>query len=91
VAHLLVRHRVSNYKDWKRVFDSHSGAQQKAGLHIQKIFRNVDKPDEIFLLFDAETLEGARGFVSAPNVSNAQETSGVLDEPDIFFLSHVGP
>ena len=91
MAHLLIRHRVSNFKEWKQVFDSHSGAQQKAGLHIQKFFRNVDEPDEIILLFDAETLEGARGFVAAPDVPKAQEASGVLDELDIFFLSHAGP
>jgi hypothetical protein len=85
--HLLVRHKVEDFAAWKKVFDSHAPAQREAGLSIKNIFHNADEPNEVFLLFEAETIEGARGFVTSPRVPNAQEVSGVIDEPDIYFLT----
>ncbi|HUK29785.1 MAG TPA: hypothetical protein VLV89_01650 [Candidatus Acidoferrum sp.] len=84
---LLVRHKVSDFDQWKRVFDSHAVAQQRAGLKIIHIMRNVEDPSEVVLFFEAQTIEGARGFVLSPDVPQSKEQSGVTDKPDIYFLT----
>ncbi len=86
MTYMLVRHKVADFEAWQRVFDSHAEAQQKAGLRIARVLRNLDDPSEVFLFFEVTNLEGARAFVAAPEVPAAQEASGVLDEPDVFFL-----
>jgi hypothetical protein len=86
MPHLLVRHKVADFPEWKRVFDSHASAQRQAGLSVKHLFRNTENPNEVFILFEAQTLEGARGFVTAPDVPEAQHSSGVLDTPDIYYL-----
>lgn len=35
MGYLLVRHKVKEYHEWKRVFDLHKDAQQHAGLKIE--------------------------------------------------------
>jgi hypothetical protein len=84
---LLVRHKVSDFDKWKRVFDSHAAAQQRAGLKIIRIMRNVEDPSEVVLFFEAKTIEGAKGFVFSPEVPQSKEQSGVVDKPDIYFLT----
>jgi hypothetical protein len=83
---MLVRHKVRDFAAWKAVFDSHATAQQQAGLHVKQLLHNVDNPNELFLLFEAEDLERAKGFVSSPQVPDARAASGVLEEPDLYFL-----
>lgn len=87
MPHLLVRHKVADYSKWKVVFDSHTAAQQEAGLRITHVWRNIDDPHEVVLLFEVDDLEKAKGFVSSPNVPDAQHQAGVIDQPDIYFLT----
>jgi hypothetical protein len=85
--HLLVRHEVADFEAWKAVFDSHAEAQHEAGLRVTRVLRNIDNPNDVFLLFEVDDLEKARGFVSSPAVPEAQRDSGVIGEPEIVFLS----
>ncbi len=87
MGYLLVRHKVREFHEWKRVFDSHKDAQREAGLRIEKVMRNLYDPTEVFLFFDVVDLAKARGFVFSPEVPNSQEQSGVVDKPDIYFLA----
>lgn len=84
--YLLVRHKVTDFDSWKSVFSSHERAAREAGMVVIKVLRNVENPNEVFLLFEIEDIERARAFVSAPGVPRAREESGVVDEPDIYFL-----
>jgi hypothetical protein len=87
MTYMLVRHKVTDFSAWKRVFDSHSSAQHDAGLRVEQVLRNIDEPNEVFLLFAVANVESARGFVSSPEVPEAQRQSGVVDNPDIYFLT----
>ena len=87
MGYLLVRHKVREFHEWKRVFDTHKEAQQHSGLRIEKVMRNLYEPNEVFLLFEVIDLAKARGFVSSSKVSEAQAESGVVDQPDIYFLA----
>ena len=86
MPYLLVRLRVADYSNWKAIFDSHAGAQKRAGLRVTHIMRNADDPNEVVTLFEAETIAGAKGFVYSPEVPQSKQDSGVIDDPDIYFL-----
>jgi hypothetical protein len=87
MGYLLVRHKVKEFQEWKRFFDSHKDAQRQSGLRIEKVMRNLYEPNEVFLLFEVTDLAKARGFVFSPDVPSSQEISGVVDKPDIYFLA----
>jgi len=87
VTYLLVRHKVKNFEAWKQVFESHVQAQKDAGLGVERVLRNLDDPSEVVLLFEVLDLEKARGFVTSSGVPEAQADSGVVDQPDLYFLT----
>jgi hypothetical protein len=87
MAYLLVRHKVKDFQEWKRIFDAHKRSQVESGLHIEKVMRNLYEPNEVFLFFEVTDLAKARAFVSGPEVPKAQEESGIVDKPDIYFLA----
>ena len=87
MAYLLVRHKVADFSNWKRVFDSHAEAQRQSGLRIEKVLRNLDDPNEVVLLFTVTDLDKARAFVSSPEVPRAKAESGLVDRPDIYFVA----
>jgi heme-degrading monooxygenase HmoA len=86
MPYMLVRHRVADFDTWKRVFDSHAEAQRQSGLHTRHVLRNMEDPSEVFILLEVTDMEGARTFVNAPEAYEAKDESGVLDEPDAYWL-----
>lgn len=87
MTYMIARHRVADFSQWKSVFDSHSAAQQEAGLNVKQVLRNIDDPDDVFVLFEITDLESARAFVSSSEVPKAKEESGVIGDTEIYFLS----
>lgn len=87
MQHMLCRQRVTDFGQWKAVFDSHASAQREAGLHIQHVWRNLDDPDDVFMLFEVTDIAKARGFVTAPDVPKAVEESGATGRAEVIFLS----
>ena len=87
MTYLLVRHKVDDFDAWKAVFDSHVQSQKDAGLGVERVLRNLDDPSEVVLLFEVFDLQKAREFVTSTDVPAAQADSGVLDQPDMYFLT----
>ena len=80
--HLLVRHKVFDFPEWKSVYDAHLSARQKAGLKEIYLFRNADDPNEVTLLFSVEDVHKAKEF--------AVEKAGVMGEAYLSFLNTAG-
>jgi hypothetical protein len=85
--HVLIRHKVSDFAEWKPVYDAHLSARQKAGLKEEHLFRNADDPNEVLLLFSTEDVDKARAFAASDDLRQAMEKSGVSDKPDVYFLN----
>jgi hypothetical protein len=87
MSHLLVRHKVADFFTWKAAYDAHLTARQKAGLKQEHLLRNIDDPNEVILLFEAEDVQKAREFGNSSDLREAMQKAGVVDKPDIYFLS----
>jgi hypothetical protein len=66
---------------------AHSPARQKAGLREENLLRNIDNPNEVILLFQAGEIEKAKEFSASADLREAMQDAGVVDKPDIYFLS----
>jgi len=85
---MLCRNRVADFQTWKAVFDSHAGAHRTAGLKLVRFWRSIEDPNEVFFLFDAESLEKAQQFISTPEAEEAGRESGVV-EGEYHFLEPI--
>lgn len=82
----MVRHKVGDFGKWKPAYDAHASARTKAGLKQLHLFRNIDNPDEIVLLFLADDLGRAKAFAASQDLRDAMEKAGVTEKPDVWFL-----
>lgn len=84
--YMLCRHRVTDYEQWRKVFDSDTDAQREAGLHVLHVFRDVSDPNVVVFLLRVDDIERARAFTETPDASKAGEEAGVIGEVEMSFL-----
>jgi hypothetical protein len=87
MPYLLVRHKVSDFSKWKAAYDTHLAARQKAGLKEEHLLRNTDEPNEVVLLFQTADVQKAKEFGGSAELREVMQNAGVVDKPDIYFLS----
>jgi hypothetical protein len=73
MPYLLVRHKVADFSKWKPAYDAHSGARKKAGLKEEHLLRNIESPNEVVLLFEAEDIQKAKAFASSSGLREAMQ------------------
>ena len=86
MALMIIRHRVKDFADWKKVFDGHAGAQKGTGLTNPKVFRSVGDTNETVILFDVADVASAKTFGTSPELKAAMRSAGVLDEPTLYLV-----
>ena len=84
--YVLIRHKVADFGDWKAGYDAHAPARAKAGLKELHIFRSLDNPDEVMLLFLADDFGKAKLFAASADLKQAMKKAGVRGKPEICFL-----
>ena len=87
MPYVLVRHKVADFAKWKPVYDAHVTDREKAGLKEEHLLRNSDDPNEVILLFKAANIQQAKEFAASPDLRERMQKGGVIDQPDIYFLS----
>ncbi len=83
---LLIRHRVSDYPTWRRVFDEQAYARTANGCQGVQIFENAADPQEAVILLTWDTLVRARLYTQSDDWLDALARGGVIGRPDLCFL-----
>lgn len=86
MPHLIIRHRVADYDEWRKAFDDHRSARDAAGLTDLHVWRNIDDADDLVLLFEASDIDSAREFIASPDLRDKMQDAGVQGMPEIYFL-----
>jgi hypothetical protein len=84
---MLIRHKVQDFGKWKPAYEAHRQARAAAGLKDLHLWRNVDHPNEIILLFEASDVAKAKAFATSQDLKERMTAAGVMGPPDIVFLS----
>ena len=82
---LLVRNRVEDYDRWLGYFESEKPAARDYGMEVVGLWRATDDPNDIYFLFELESIERANAFMARPESAKVGELSGVIDG-EIRFL-----
>ncbi len=88
MTYMLCRNRVADYSRWKAVF-APAAAHRDSGLHLVCIWRGVEEPNNVFFLFEVDSIEKAKEFINNPEAAKGGEFSGVLDG-DYHFVEDAG-
>jgi hypothetical protein len=87
MAHMIIRHKVTEYGKWKQAYEDHRSMRQAAGLKDLHLWRNADDPNEVIVVFEASDLAKAKDFIGSPDLKEKMQAAGVQGMPDIILLS----
>jgi hypothetical protein len=89
MTYMLCRNRVADFAKWKAMFASHAAAHRDAGLRLRHLWRDVEKPNEVFFLFEVASVDRAKEFIGNPGAAEAGRASGVVDG-EYHFIEDAG-
>lgn len=84
---LFVRHEVSDYAAWRKIYDGFSEVQKANGVKAQAVYRAIDNPNDITVTHEFATLEAAQAFGRLDELKTAMRTGGVLGAPTVWFTN----
>lgn len=83
---MMARIDVKDFENWKEGYDAHRHARDAAGLSEKYLLQDVDNPNKVTLLFEAEDFSRAEEFSNSDDLIQEMEKSGVIGEPEMSFL-----
>jgi heme-degrading monooxygenase HmoA len=89
MIYLFVHHEVADYPAWKSVFDSSLDWRTRNGERGCRIFRGLENPNELTLLFEWENAEKARAFMASDELKVRMDKAGVKTKPQIEYLTEM--
>ena len=81
---LIVRHSVTDYAAWRKVYNAFNVTQKKMGVTRQSVYQSIDDPNDVTVLHDFATLDAARAFVASDELKTAMQSAGVKGMPQIW-------
>ena len=83
---VFVRHEVSDYAAWKKVYDADTN-RKLAGVTAQAVYQSADNPNDVTVTHDFKTVEAAKAFAASPELKATMEKAGVTSAPQIWFAN----
>ena len=85
--YFLIRHQVVDYDQWRQVYVGHAAERRQAGFREVRLFRNMENPNEVIILFEIDDVEKAKAFLESDETREKMKEAQVTDTPDVYFLS----
>jgi hypothetical protein len=89
MATLFVRHTVSDYKAWRKVYDDFDAVRKSLGVTSAAVYQAADSPSDITITHDFATLGAAQAFAGSPELKKAMQNAGVVGAPTVWFTNKV--
>lgn len=89
MTRMFVRHTVSNYGVWRKLYDEFNAVQKAKGVKAQSVYQAADNPGDITVTHDFPDLETAQAFAKSDELKTAMRGAGVVGAPTIWFTNKV--
>jgi hypothetical protein len=83
---MIIKHKVSNYKNWESSYETHDSVRIKYGLHNYLLTRGLDDSNIIQVALKMDNLEKAKEFSSLPSLKESMKKAGVIGSPEFEYL-----
>jgi hypothetical protein len=89
MATMFVRHTVSDYKAWRKIYDDFAPIQTAMGITAKAVYQSADNPNDITVTHDFPSVGAAQAFATSPELKKAMQGAGVVGAPTIWFTTAV--
>jgi hypothetical protein len=86
MAKVIVQHEVADYDRWLPVFTEHEPVRRRHGATGHTISRDSANPNNLVVVNDFASLDGARGFASDPSLPDVMANAGVTGHPQVWIV-----
>jgi hypothetical protein len=83
---VFVRHEVSDYTAWRKVYDGFRSVQAANGVIAEAVFQSADNPNDITVTHEFATPEAAKAFMQLEELRSAMRTGGILGAPTVWVV-----
>ena len=88
-ATLAIRHHVSDYAAWRKVYDEVEPLRAQHGCTAQRVMQLADDGNELLVTHDFPTADQAGSFARDPALRDAMGRAGVEGAPRIEIFTDV--
>jgi quinol monooxygenase YgiN len=85
MATMFVRHKVSDYGNWKRVYDQLASVRKERGVTGASVHRDPKDPNTIIVTHQFKDVNAATAFANSEDLKSAMADGGVSGPPEIWF------
>ena len=85
---MIIRHKVADFAEWKRIFDEHAGEREAFGSKGGILFQDSADPNEAFVLLEWSDPARAREFIAAKG-KQTMEPALLHAHADVYYLNEV--
>jgi len=72
---------VEDFAKWKVVFDKYQPQRRKYGFVGERVFRDVENPNHVAMIFDIESRELASEWQDSEELLAVRQAAGVIGNP----------
>lgn len=84
---MYVRHEVSDYAAWRKVYNGFDATRRKLGVTAQSVYQSVDNPNDVTVTHDFRSADKAKSFAASPDLKAAMDKGGVKGTPEIWYTT----
>jgi quinol monooxygenase YgiN len=89
MATMFVRHTISDYKNWRKIYDDFAAVQKEMGVKAHAVYQAADNPNDITVTHEFGSIEAAQAFAKSAKLKSAMQGAGVVGTPTIWFANKV--
>ena len=84
MATVIVQHHVEDFDRWLPVYKEHGEVRRAHGGTGHQIFRTADDPNDLVIINEFDSPEGAKAFMADPSLKEIMGRAGVNSEPRVW-------
>lgn len=85
----IIQNEVKDFTEWKKIFDADQPAVAAAGARLLGIYREIDNPNKVTMIYEAPAVEIYDQLMSDPERQAQIQKAGVVGMPTATFLNKV--
>jgi hypothetical protein len=89
MAKLIVRHRVTNFDAWQKVFLEMIPVRKKFGFTGHTLVQDAGDPNLVTIINDVKDIASAKAYGASQELRQGMAKAGVAGPPEVFFCEDV--
>ena len=86
MATIILTHKVSDFKAWKKHYDGDKLRREKAKLKEIYVGTKADDPNNVYIIFQTSSTSAFEKMVKDPELNAVMKKAGVIGQPKVTML-----